>query len=92
VAYERTSVVKEVALLDQFVALGLTRHFRVCVVDKVKQELNVTFQNRQVDWNNQSFALELISTFLLVFVIYIIIYDSIIVTTKPLRHYLVRRK
>jgi len=52
VAYERATVVKEVPLLDQFVALGLTRHFRVCVVDKVKQELDVTFQHRQVDWNN----------------------------------------
>ena len=49
---EWTSEIKDVSLLDQFVALGLTRHFRVIVVDKVKQELDVTFQHSQVDWKN----------------------------------------
>jgi len=49
---ERASKIEYVALLDQFVALGLTRHFCVIVIDKVEQELNVTFQHRQVDWKN----------------------------------------
>ena len=48
---EWASVVEVVALLDQFVALGLTRLFGVIVVDKIKQELNVTLQHVQVDWN-----------------------------------------
>ena len=51
---EWASVVEVVALLDQFVALGLTRLFGVIVVDKVKQELNVTLQHVQVDWNRNT--------------------------------------
>ena len=49
-ADERASIREEVALLDQFVALGLTVGLGVVVVEEVEQQLDVTFQHAQVDW------------------------------------------
>jgi len=49
VADERASISEDVSLLDQFVALGLTRLFGVAVVEEVEQQLDVTLQHAKVD-------------------------------------------